>query len=176
VFEGGSRLVLTEAGAKKRAGVWLLHAGGGGAELAHLGPEALGSARAPRGDLRGGVAPPALDAARPAPIAGIGRAWANEILTTRSSRRTRSRRELAPSEVSAGGGDRRELARGLELASAARTTARRTACTTISASRATSAARRSRASTSRSTRSTTARSVRQAVASSRTAGSHGCLR
>src|ERR1044072_3479019 len=41
-FEGGGRLVLTEAGAKKRAGVWLLTPEEAGQELAHLGPEALG--------------------------------------------------------------------------------------------------------------------------------------
>src|ERR671929_2092080 len=42
VFEGGARLVLTEAGSKKRAGVWLLEPEAAEAELAHLGPEALG--------------------------------------------------------------------------------------------------------------------------------------
>src|SRR5436305_5978277 len=42
VFEGGSWLVLTEAGAKKRAGVWLLTPEEAEQELAHLGPEALG--------------------------------------------------------------------------------------------------------------------------------------
>src|SRR5919198_4994462 len=42
VFEGGGRLVLTEAGSKKRAGVWLLTPEAAEAELAHLGPEALG--------------------------------------------------------------------------------------------------------------------------------------
>ena len=41
-FEGGARLVLTEAGAKKRAGVWLLTPEEAEQELAHLGPEALG--------------------------------------------------------------------------------------------------------------------------------------
>src|SRR5207247_2023718 len=41
-FEGGARLVLTEAGSKKRAGVWLLTPEQAEAELAHLGPEALG--------------------------------------------------------------------------------------------------------------------------------------
>ncbi|HEX2505813.1 MAG TPA: DNA-formamidopyrimidine glycosylase family protein, partial [Gaiellaceae bacterium] len=41
-FEGGSQLVLTEAGAKKRAGVWLLSPEAAEAELAHLGPEAFG--------------------------------------------------------------------------------------------------------------------------------------
>src|ERR671918_876888 len=41
-FEGGAQLVLTEAGAKKRAGVWLLTPEAAEAELAHLAPEALG--------------------------------------------------------------------------------------------------------------------------------------
>src|SRR3954466_12409803 len=41
-FQGGGQLVLTEAGAKKRAGVWLLSPEAAEAELAHLGPEALG--------------------------------------------------------------------------------------------------------------------------------------
>src|SRR5256885_759889 len=41
-FQGGSQLVLTEAGAKKRAGVWLLTPEEAEVELAHLGPEALG--------------------------------------------------------------------------------------------------------------------------------------
>src|SRR5438552_13871901 len=41
-FEGGAQLVLTEAGSKKRAGVWLVTPEQAEAELAHLGPEALG--------------------------------------------------------------------------------------------------------------------------------------
>src|SRR5581483_7260473 len=41
-FQGGGELVLTEAGAKKRAGVWLLTPEAAEAEVAHLGPEALG--------------------------------------------------------------------------------------------------------------------------------------
>src|SRR6201989_3586723 len=41
-FQGGGQLVLTEAGAKKRAGVCLLTPEAAEAELAHLGPEALG--------------------------------------------------------------------------------------------------------------------------------------
>src|SRR6058998_3244542 len=41
-FQGGGELVLTEAGAKKRAGVWLLTPEAAEAELGHLGPEALG--------------------------------------------------------------------------------------------------------------------------------------
>src|SRR4051812_25665130 len=41
-FEGGAELVLTEAGSKKRAGVWLLTPEAAQQELAHLGPEAPG--------------------------------------------------------------------------------------------------------------------------------------
>src|SRR5438270_8887126 len=41
-FEGGARLVLTEAGSKKRAGVLLFSPEAVEAELAHLGPEAFG--------------------------------------------------------------------------------------------------------------------------------------
>ena len=41
-FQGGGQLVLTEAGAKKRAGVWLLTPEAAEADLAHLGPDALG--------------------------------------------------------------------------------------------------------------------------------------
>ena len=44
-FEGGSKLVLTENAKKKRAGVWLLTPEAAEAELAHLGPEALGLGR-----------------------------------------------------------------------------------------------------------------------------------
>ena len=40
-FEGGGRLVLTEAGSKKRAGVWLLTPADADAELEHIGPDAL---------------------------------------------------------------------------------------------------------------------------------------
>src|SRR5690242_912277 len=41
-FQGGAELVLTEAGSKKRAGVWLLTPEQAESELEHLGPEALG--------------------------------------------------------------------------------------------------------------------------------------
>lgn len=40
-FSGGDELVLTEAGKKKRAGVWLTTPDQAEADLAHLGPEAL---------------------------------------------------------------------------------------------------------------------------------------
>jgi len=116
-FSDGGALVLTEAGSRKRAGVWLLRPAELEAELAHLGPEA-----------------DELDAASLEPIlasesrrlhallrdqrliAGIGRAWANEILHAA---------ELSPYELSTRlAGEkverlaeaiRGELARGLEL-------------------------------------------------------------
>jgi formamidopyrimidine-DNA glycosylase len=80
-FEGGAELILTEASRKKAAGVWLLTPEQAEAELAHLGPEALG------------IGPDRLEEVCTAEshrlhamlrnqrlIAGIGRAWANEIL------------------------------------------------------------------------------------------------
>jgi formamidopyrimidine-DNA glycosylase len=81
VFDGGARLVLTEAGAKKRAGVWLLNPEEAEQELAHLGPDALGL-----GEER--LAAICAEESRrlhsmlrdQRVIAGIGRAWANEIL------------------------------------------------------------------------------------------------
>jgi len=80
-FAGGSKLVLTENAKRKRAGVWLLTPEAARAELEHLGPEALGlDAAELAGILR-------RDARRLHPLlrdqralAGIGRAWANEIL------------------------------------------------------------------------------------------------
>ena len=80
-FEGGGRLVMTEAGAKKRAGVWLLSPEAAEAELAHLGPEALGLgverlAEILRRESRR-LHPLLRDQQA---LAGIGRAWSNEIL------------------------------------------------------------------------------------------------
>jgi formamidopyrimidine-DNA glycosylase len=73
--------VLTEAGSKKRAGVWLLTPEALEAELAHLGPDALeldarrlaAILRAERRQLH-----PLLRDQRA--LTGIGRAHANEIL------------------------------------------------------------------------------------------------
>src|SRR5207247_3400957 len=80
-FEGGAELVLTEAGSKKRAGVWLLTPEAAEGELAHLGPEALGLGTDALGEIL------AADSRRlhsllrdQRALAGIGRAWANEIL------------------------------------------------------------------------------------------------
>src|SRR5437762_11312138 len=81
VFEGGSRLVLTEAGAKKRAGVWLLTPEAAEAELAHLGPEALGLGPDRLGEIVHSESRRLHALLRNQHvIAGIGRAWANEIL------------------------------------------------------------------------------------------------
>jgi formamidopyrimidine-DNA glycosylase len=80
-FENGGKLVLTEAGSKKRAGVWLLTPEAAEAELVHLGPDALDVDAARMAEIL------ASDSRRLHPllrdqraIAGIGRAWSNEIL------------------------------------------------------------------------------------------------
>ena len=80
-FEGGSKLVLTENARKKRAGVWLLTPEAAEAELAHLGPEALGLGPERLGELVHGESRRLHALLRNQRlIAGIGRAWANEIL------------------------------------------------------------------------------------------------
>ena len=116
-FEGGARLVLTEAGSKKRAGVWLLDPSAVEEELAHLGPEANEisleqlaeiCAREPR-RLHALLRDQRV-------LAGIGRAWANEILHAAKLSPYALSRDLDGAEV-----DRlhdaiqSELARGLEL-------------------------------------------------------------
>ncbi len=81
LFQDGAQLVLTEAGSKKRAGVWLLTPEQAEAELAHLGPDAFEVdserlAEICRSDSR--RLHSLLRDQRA--IAGIGRGWANEIL------------------------------------------------------------------------------------------------
>ena len=80
-FADGGELVLTEAGKKKRAGVWLLTPEALEAELAHLGPDALGLGAERLGEILGRERRqlhPLLRDQRA--LAGIGRAHANEIL------------------------------------------------------------------------------------------------
>ena len=81
MFANGGELVLTEAGKKKRAGVWLLTPAGLDAELAHLGPDALGLTQEQLLEIlareRRQLHPLLRDQRA---IAGIGRAHANEIL------------------------------------------------------------------------------------------------
>jgi formamidopyrimidine-DNA glycosylase len=80
-FADGGELVLTEAGKKKRAGVWLLTPEALEAELAHLGPDALELTSEQLRELlareRRQLHPLLRDQRM---LAGIGRAHANEIL------------------------------------------------------------------------------------------------
>ena len=117
VFEGGLQLVLTEAGSKKRAGVWLLTPAQAEAELAHLGPEALGLGAERLGEIL------AADSRRLHPllrdqraIAGIGRAWSNEILHAAQLSPFAVSTQLDSDEVARlSAAIDSELARGLEL-------------------------------------------------------------
>src|SRR5256886_13391355 len=80
-FQGGAELILTEAGKKKRAGVWLLNPEEAEAELAHLGPEANEVTAEQLGAILAGESRRLHSLLRDQKvIAGIGRAWANEIL------------------------------------------------------------------------------------------------
>jgi formamidopyrimidine-DNA glycosylase len=117
VFEGGGHLVLTEGGAKKRARVGLYRPEAIEEELAHLGPEAseidderLGQIL--RGDSR--RLHPFLRDQRL--LAGIGRAWSNEILHRARLSPYALSTELDDEEVARLGATIREtLAEGLEL-------------------------------------------------------------
>src|SRR5437868_7041821 len=113
----GTQPLLTEAGSKRRAGVWLLTPEAADEELAHLGPEALGLGSNALAEIL------ASDSRRlhsllrdQRAIAGIGRAWANEILHHAQLSPFALSGDLAPGQV-----DRlaeaidAELARGLEL-------------------------------------------------------------
>jgi formamidopyrimidine-DNA glycosylase len=116
-FEGGAELVLTEAGSKKRAGVWLLTPEAAEAELAHLGPEALGVGAEALGEICASESRRLHSLLRDQrAIAGIGRAWANEILHHAKLSPYALSRELTSEEVErlAEAIDA-ELARGLEL-------------------------------------------------------------
>jgi len=80
-FQGGSKLVLSENARKKRAGVWLLTPEEAEAELEHLGPEALGLGPERLGEILQAESRRLHALLRNQHlIAGIGRAWANEIL------------------------------------------------------------------------------------------------
>jgi formamidopyrimidine-DNA glycosylase len=116
-FEGGAELVLTEAGPKKRAGVWLLTPQAAEAALAHLGPEALGVGAERLGEILRGDSRRLHSLLRDQrALAGIGRAWANEILQRARLSPFALSTELTPEEVErlAAAIDA-ELSRGLEL-------------------------------------------------------------
>jgi formamidopyrimidine-DNA glycosylase len=116
-FEGGAELVLTEAGSKKRAGVWLLTPEAAEAELAHLGPEALGIGAEALGEICASESRRLHSLLRDQrAIAGIGRAWANEILHHAKLSPYALSRELTSDEVERlSEAIDAELARGLEL-------------------------------------------------------------
>jgi len=116
-FTDGAELVLTEAGSKKRAGVWLLTPEAAEAELAHLGPDALGLGAARVGEILAAHSRRLHSLLRDQRlIAGIGRAWANEILHHAKLSPFALSAELSPEEIArlAAAIDE-ELARGLEL-------------------------------------------------------------
>jgi formamidopyrimidine-DNA glycosylase len=117
VFEGGGQLVLTEAGPKKRAGVWLLTPEAAEEELAHLGPEALGLGADRLAELCTTESRRLHSLLRDQRlIAGIGRAWANEILHTARLSPYALSRELTTEEVERlSAAIDSELTRGLEL-------------------------------------------------------------
>jgi formamidopyrimidine-DNA glycosylase len=116
-FEDGGSIVLTEAGAKKRAKVGLYTPEAIEEELAHLGPEAYGLSAQQLGEIL------ASDSRRlhaflrdQRLIAGIGRAWANEILNHAQLSPYALTTELSDDEVQRlNDAIQEELARGLEL-------------------------------------------------------------
>ena len=173
-FGDGGELVLTEAGKKKRAGVWLVTEEQLEQDLAHLGP---GRALARRGGAR-------RDPARRAPAAAPPPPRPARDCGDRARARERDPPARTPLAVQGvdeplGRGDRAARGRAATTTSRApsnsasrgRATPSCTSSTTASESPARSAGRRLRASTSRSTRSTTARAARPAAGCSRTAGS-----
>jgi formamidopyrimidine-DNA glycosylase len=116
-FQGGAELALTEAGAKKRAGVWLLTPEAAEAELAHLGPEALGLTAEQVGEICASESRRLHSLLRDQrAIAGIGRAWANEILHHAKLSPYQLSQELDSDEVGRlAAAIETELARGLAL-------------------------------------------------------------
>jgi formamidopyrimidine-DNA glycosylase len=116
-FTDGAELVLTEAGSKKRAGVWLLTPEQAEAELEHLGPEALGLPTGQLGEILRTNSRRLHSFLRDQRlIAGIGRAWANEILWHAKLSPFDLTTELDDAEVAGlSASIDEELARGLEL-------------------------------------------------------------
>jgi len=116
-FEGGAELILTEAGKKKRAGVWLLTPEAVELELGHLGPEANEVDAAQLGEILAGESRRLHSLLRDQRvIAGIGRAWANEILhAAKLSPYALSRDVDAEQVEQLADAMRSELERGLEL-------------------------------------------------------------
>jgi formamidopyrimidine-DNA glycosylase len=116
-FEDGSSLVLTEAGAKKRAKVGLYTPKAIDEELAHLGPEAYGLGTEQLGEILGSDSRRLHAFLRDQRlVAGIGRAWANEILNQAQLSPYALTTELSDEEVQRlSEAIQEELGRGLEL-------------------------------------------------------------
>ncbi|MBV8080665.1 MAG: hypothetical protein JO186_09880 [Actinobacteria bacterium] len=116
-FADGGELVLTEGGPKKRAGVWLLRPDALEAELAHLGPEADQLDAAQLEEILHGDSRRLHSLLRDQrAIAGIGRAWANEILWSARLSPYALSTQLTSDEVARlATAIRDEMARGLEL-------------------------------------------------------------
>jgi formamidopyrimidine-DNA glycosylase len=116
-FAGGDELILTEAGKKKRAGVWLTTPEQLDADLSHLGPDALDV------DLVGLREILARDRRQLHPllrdqraIAGIGRAHANEILHRARLSPFKASTELTDDEIARlASAMHEDLERALEL-------------------------------------------------------------
>jgi formamidopyrimidine-DNA glycosylase len=117
LFEGGGEIVLTEGGAKKRARVGVYLPEAIEAELARLGPEAADIETGELGEIlrrEGRRLHPFLRDQRA--LAGIGRAWSNEILLRARLSPYALSTELDDEEVERLGGTiRATLAEGLEL-------------------------------------------------------------
>jgi formamidopyrimidine-DNA glycosylase len=116
-LEDGGQLVLTEGGPKKRARVGLYRPDEIEAELAHLGPEAAGIDTGLLGEIlraEGRRLHPFLRDQRA--LAGIGRAWSNEILNRVRLSPFALTTELADEDVERLAATIRDtLAEGLEL-------------------------------------------------------------
>ena len=116
-FQGGAELVLTEAGSKKRAGVWLLTPEAAAAELAHIGPEANELDAKQLAEILASDSRRLHSLLRDQRlIAGIGRAWANEILHAAQLSPYALTKDVSSEEVERlASAIKDELARGLEL-------------------------------------------------------------
>jgi len=99
-FADGGELDLTEAGKKRRAGVWILTPEALDAELAHLGPDALDLDAASLGAILRAERRQLHSLLRDQrALAGIGRAHANEVLWEARLPPFRISAELSDEEV-----------------------------------------------------------------------------
>jgi formamidopyrimidine-DNA glycosylase len=116
-FEDGGILVLTESGPKKRARVGVYHPDALELELGHLGPEAVELGPAGLKDVLESESRRLHALLRDQrALAGIGRAWANEILHRARLSPYALSTELSGEEVERlAAAIESELARGLEL-------------------------------------------------------------